>query len=366
MTSLDIRFQLLAQCEGLDCDPLHIPYVDVGIIRSSSPVDRITKTLALKTPTEPIKPVTSCTKQSDDKCNVFNCPWVAYQTGNDAQNVEKQCKYIHEAQRDTTHDDMLPVAPPLADEKPDKIFNITFNFAHGSSINNIKFQYPEVPLYHDPSLWGMKVCPDTNDVPVSGLKCTQVMTAEVGDLVELRLIGAESPTNEARRLMWTYHTVHIHGNDYYLTNMGFPETFANGSIAGINKNLECLNEACTKHKWNEAALEKEEIQGHFISKNTLLLPAQGYSIVRFRAENPGYWPLHCHNMMHNLEGMGMLFYIKDSVNNRPFSMIPEGLPQCANQTPSKRYPWVRNMDNSGHRLSISSSLFILAIYYYTL
>ena len=47
-----------------------------------------------------------------------------------------------------------------------------------------------------------------------------------------------------------------------------------------------------------------------MGKNTLLIPGQGYVIVRLRAKNPGAWPLHCHNLMHNLEGMAMVLNIK--------------------------------------------------------
>ena len=43
------------------------------------------------------------------------------------------------------------------------------------------------------------------------MSCTQVLTAEIGDLVELRLVGAESAFGDSKlklekRWMWTYHT----------------------------------------------------------------------------------------------------------------------------------------------------------------
>ena len=108
-------------------------------------------------------------------------------------------------------------------------------------------------------------------------------------------------------------------------SMGYPVIDANGKIIDINSNLKCANPSCTKHLWNETALtlaSKDKFRP--VSKNTLLLPAQGYVIVRFLADNPGYWPLHCHNLMHNLEGMAVLLHVKDSINNRPFSNIPDG------------------------------------------
>jgi hypothetical protein len=74
--------------------------------------------------------------------------------------VDKECIFITEARRDTKKDNKFHIPPPKIHEKPDKIFNLTFNFAHGSSINNIKFKYPKVPLYHDEKLWGFTNCPE--------------------------------------------------------------------------------------------------------------------------------------------------------------------------------------------------------------
>lgn len=48
------------------------------------------------------------------------------------------------------------------------------------------------------------------------------------------------------------------------------------------------------------------IDNSFIRKDTVILPAGGYVVVAFRADNPGYWFLHCHIEVHQLEGMGVL------------------------------------------------------------
>ena len=65
----------------------------------------------------------------------------------------------------------------------------------------------------------------------------------------------------------------------------------------------------------------------------------GYTIVRFKATNPGYWPFHCHAMMHNLEGMLILLRIKDPENpDRPYP--PAGLPKCNSyKFNDDEYPW---------------------------
>ena len=35
----------------------------------------------------------------------------------------------------------------------------------------------------------------------------------------------------------------------------------------------------------------------------------GYSILRFKASNPGIWPFHCHTALHAASGMAMLFEV---------------------------------------------------------
>ena len=71
----------------------------------------------------------------------------------------------------------------------------------------------------------------------------------------------------------------------------------------------------------------------------LLINILGYTIVRFKATNPGYWPFHCHAMMHNLEGMLILLRIKDP-NNPDRPIPPTGLPQCNSFAfKSNSYPW---------------------------
>ena len=44
--------------------------------------------------------------------------------------------------------------------------------------------------------------------------------------------------------MWTYHTVHIHGHDFYTMSIGHPVTDeTTGRITGLAPGVECDNEA---------------------------------------------------------------------------------------------------------------------------
>ncbi|XP_070543830.1 uncharacterized protein [Ptychodera flava] len=59
-------------------------------------------------------------------------------------------------------------------------------------------------------------------------------------------------------------------------------------------------------------------------KDTILLPAGGYAIVRLEADNPGWWFLHCHIEPH-LDG-GMVLYLNSKPDEQPEP--PEGYQGC--------------------------------------
>ncbi|KAK5112597.1 hypothetical protein LTR62_003911 [Meristemomyces frigidus] len=46
-----------------------------------------------------------------------------------------------------------------------------------------------------------------------------------------------------------------------------------------------------------------------VKRDTLLVPRRGYAFLRFRADNPGLWLLHCHVLWHSAMGMAMGFEI---------------------------------------------------------
>ena len=63
----------------------------------------------------------------------------------------------------------------------------------------------------------------------------------------------------------------------------------------------------------------------------MLIPFGGYAVLYFTADNPwpGYWFLHCHIEVHQLEGMGVI--ISEAVDKA--TSPPEGMQQqCGNFT----------------------------------
>lgn len=62
-------------------------------------------------------------------------------------------------------------------------------------------------------------------------------------------------------------------------------------------------------------------------KDTITAPSGGYTIVRFVADNPGTWFLHCHLDFHLEIGMALLVKI-GGVEDLPRQ--PLGWPKCGN------------------------------------
>ncbi|KAJ8298423.1 hypothetical protein KUTeg_024954 [Tegillarca granosa] len=46
-----------------------------------------------------------------------------------------------------------------------------------------------------------------------------------------------------------------------------------------------------------------------VAKDSVTVPDGGYVIIRFHANNPGFWMLHCHISFHNQIGMGLIVQI---------------------------------------------------------
>ncbi|KAK0066464.1 laccase-4 [Biomphalaria pfeifferi] len=60
-------------------------------------------------------------------------------------------------------------------------------------------------------------------------------------------------------------------------------------------------------------------------KDSVTVPDGGYTIVRFKADNPGIWFFHCHIEFHAEIGMGLFFQVG---NKSQFPKPPKNFPKC--------------------------------------
>jgi len=67
-------------------------------------------------------------------------------------------------------------------------------------------------------------------------------------------------------------------------------------------------------------------------KDTVVMPFGGYVVVRFRADNPGDWMVHCHTDYHLADGMGVILRDAPSdtenVTAHDQPLMPSTFPTC--------------------------------------
>lgn len=66
-----------------------------------------------------------------------------------------------------------------------------------------------------------------------------------------------------------------------------------------------------------------------VERNTIGVPTAGWTAIRFRADNPGVWFLHCHLEVHTTWGLKMVFIVEDGDGpNESLLPPPADLPKC--------------------------------------
>ncbi|KAL5714158.1 laccase [Ranunculus cassubicifolius] len=143
---------------------------------------------------------------------------------------------------------------------------------------------------------------DTNirfDMPLILIKGkeTRVKRLKYNSVVEVVLQNTALITAEN-------HPMHFHGFDLYVLAQGF------GNYDPINdpKKFNLVNPQ---------------------ERSTIAVPIGGWAVVRFRANNPGVWLMHCHREMHLPWGLSMAFIIENGpTTSTSLPPPPPDLPHC--------------------------------------
>ncbi|KAH7835563.1 hypothetical protein Vadar_027366 [Vaccinium darrowii] len=182
-----------------------------------------------------------------------------------------------------------------------------------ASVNNISFVSPSIDIlqaYYKhingvyeanfPSFppfvfnYTAKYLPLDLETPQNG---TKVKVLEFNSTVEIVLQG----TNVVGG---TSHPMHLHGYSFYVVGWGFGNFDKDKDPLGYN-------------------LVDPPLQ------NTIAVPQNGWAAIRFKANNPGVWFMHCHLERHLTWGMEMAFIVKNGA--RPEDQLlppPPDMPPC--------------------------------------
>ncbi|KAL6659764.1 hypothetical protein ACP70R_000054 [Stipagrostis hirtigluma subsp. patula] len=128
-------------------------------------------------------------------------------------------------------------------------------------------------------------------------KSTRVKTVRYGAAVEVVLQNTALVARES-------HPMHLHGHNFFVLAQGF----GNYHNATAVKRYNLVNPQ---------------------ERNTLAVPPGGWAVIRFIANNPGMWIMHCHFDAHLPIGLAMAFEVQDGPTpETALPPPPADLPQC--------------------------------------
>ncbi|KAK8494499.1 hypothetical protein V6N12_073494 [Hibiscus sabdariffa] len=181
-----------------------------------------------------------------------------------------------------------------------------------ASVNNVSFEMPTTALLQA-HFFGQSNGVYTPDFPSSPIipfnytgtppnntmvsNGTKVVVLPFNTSVELvmqdtSILGAES------------HPLHLHGFNFFVVGQGFGNFDPNKDPAKFN------------------LIDPVE-------RNTIGVPSGGWVAIRFVADNPGVWFMHCHLEVHTSWGLKMAWIVLDGeLPNQKLPPPPADLPKC--------------------------------------
>ncbi|XP_062578821.1 uncharacterized protein LOC134240755 [Saccostrea cucullata] len=259
-------------------------------------------------------------------CRVLNCPFSSFGF---VKGIE--CIPFDQLKSSTDDDPAPPVIPGRFQEH---FLNFGF-FGKYPSVSGTEFEMPSVSALTQPREVNTLCegrCPDRKTC-----RCTHSLQLQYGDTVQLVLshLGMGSG--------W-YHPIHMHGHSFHVVKMGyaaFDEEY--GFLLNQNRDIDCSGgknldndySHCNNATWRDKTWLNGNIPGLELKnpprKDTIIVPNGGYTVIRFKADNPGLWFMHCHIEIHSLQGMALVL-------NESFPFVPRA---------PKNFPECRNFDATG-------------------
>ena len=287
-----------------------------------------------------------------DKCIALNCPFQNF-----PQSFNIDCMHITDLSRLTI--DPANELPTIATDDTTRLF---FNFGFEgtrltSAVNARNLKLPSASLaqldeneYNN--LKDKEFCKGVNETNACNRDigdevmspecyCTHVVDVEANKYIEL-VISATGPDytdiNPRTSKFLFAHPVHLHGHYFHVVDIQFgPTNEESGILRAGTTDIDCGCQSipgypmlCNNPSWKAArsSMYNHENTGKINPKaplkDTLLIPAGGYAVVYFKTDNPGWWFLHCHIEVHQLEGMGVIINEGRTKRTPPDSMLKCG------------------------------------------
>ncbi|XP_069675378.1 uncharacterized protein [Periplaneta americana] len=186
-----------------------------------------------------------------------------------------------------------------------------------SCMNNISFLTPPSPILSQGQQLPSNVfCPlgrtGVPQCPASAAsqgycECVHVYKIPLGAVTQI-VLGDGSPIFDLQ------HPFHLHGYDFYVMAL---DQYRNGeTLDSVVANL--------KYRYRDWRTQVPA------RKDSIAVPSNGYAVIRFKANNPGLWFLHCHFMYHLATGMAIVLQVGEAHDWPP---VPPNFPTCGNYQP---------------------------------
>ncbi|GAV59979.1 Cu-oxidase domain-containing protein/Cu-oxidase_2 domain-containing protein/Cu-oxidase_3 domain-containing protein [Cephalotus follicularis] len=195
----------------------------------------------------------------------------------------------------------------------------TNNFTRNSaSLNNISFLTPSIDIlqayYRNMHLYGglntsfplmplnyFNFTGDVSNITVMTRRGTKVVMINYGEAVEIVFQGTNILASEN-------HPMHLHGFNFYL----------------VGKGTGNFDNHTDPQSYN--LVDPPQL-------NTIGVPKNGWSTIRFFAKNPGVWFIHCHLERHTTWGMETVLIVKNGCTKATSLRRPPAyMPPCSKTT----------------------------------
>lgn len=242
---------------------------------------------------------------------------------------------FHDIGPDCIASSQLTAHPHEVKAVPDADVNVNLHlkFIHGPLINGIRFAEPETPpIFSKGStkLPGVWECPAnvTYDGCASqfGCNCTQVVNLQYNQQVRLTLDNLW-PTTETG--VTGVHPFHLHGHKFALLGQGY-----NGPYTG-----QALNQV--NPSW----------------RDDVIIPAGGWAVLQFTADNPGEWMGHCHMevsrvcrlcIRSRVADRDRLYAVQHHLNDGMSVIFSEAIDRLADLKPPADFPYCHEWDSTSY------------------
>jgi FtsP/CotA-like multicopper oxidase with cupredoxin domain len=243
-----------------------------------------------------------------EKCTALNCPFQNYppEANITCHNV-RELRLLNPTPRNQL--------PQHTGEVVERFFNFGFTQL-GPAINGIVNQLPQnIPFVHSGSEEVANEC--TAEDKKTCKSCAQTVYLKRNSAnkaygtfspqtMRFVLSSISATSSEEGSTNVITHPVHLHGHSFFVTKIAYPTYDENGAIIAMNPNLTQPNPNCGPAQWTKGERPSDiEVDSRTVRKDMIIVPAGGYVVIEFLADNPGWWFMHCHIDSHSSNGMAI-------------------------------------------------------------